>query len=137
MLQPACDGLHFRFSLRKRYTRFQAPDHIEKEGSSVLKPVFRDRPRPLVHRHRHPEIRRNTYIHASEARRNDSDHGESASIQRDRGSDDVGVTTKFLPKFVAKDGHRMTIRRGIFLRQKRAAENRFHFEQIEIIAGDD
>ena len=31
----------------------------------------------------------------------------------------------------------MTVRRGIFLRQKRAAESWFHFEQIEIIAAND
>src|SRR5205814_3952357 len=85
----------------------------------------------------HPEIRRDSYIDPYETRRRDADYGESPTVQSDRGSDDVGVTPEFLPKFVTKDGHGMTVRRGIFLRQKRAAESWFHFEQIEIIAAND
>ncbi len=89
------------------------------------------------HHRRNPDIRRDDDAQSAEPLGRDADHSEREVVDVHDLSHNLGVRSKpALPDPVAEDGHRMARWVLIFLRQKAAAQERFHAEDREVIPGD-
>ena len=68
----------------------------------------------------------------------DADDREGAAVERDRAPDDRRIAGESpLPEVVAEDDDRVRVRRAVFLRQERAAEDRADAERVEEVAADE
>ena len=76
------------------------------------------------------------HIDAGISRRRHSDNREGAAVQRNRIANDIFVGAEFFPKLVTKNGNRMAVWRGIFLRQKCAPEKWAQFQKVKVISAD-
>src|SRR5215217_399219 len=90
------------------------------------------------HRDRRPEIKRERKLRPCKIFRSDTDHLVRAIIELDRLADDVLIGSHAtLPETVAQNNNGISARRLVFVRQKRAAQDWFHLEHVEVVGGDD
>jgi hypothetical protein len=111
LLELAGDRFHLRLSFGYRHAGFEPPDNAQQQGAALLEPEIAARPHPLMHRNRHPEVRRKADIHSSKSRRGDANYGEGVSIEGNLTADNRRIGSQFSPELVTEYDDRMTVRR--------------------------
>src|SRR5258708_36376359 len=105
------DRTHLRLSFGYRHAGLEAPDNAQQQGAALLEPEIAARPHPLMHRNRHPEVRRKADINSSKSRRRDANYGEGMSIEGNLTADNRRIGSQFSAALITEYDDSMIVRR--------------------------